>query len=291
MSLQFPAHVTTNLSFYRPHAACFIGDSFLRFSKTDIVPTASPPVDPLHTNKSRPNATIGNHPKARRDFLPLPVLSSASRSHLCASLALGLQNKSQHLSAILFGLVRAGFAGVSDYQAFWLILYFILNLALTLYNKVLLVSFPYPYTLTAVHALFGLAGGTSLRLQNVYQPKSLWGLDYVVLVAFSILYSVNIAVSNASLGLVTVPVRLFPPPVATNALTLQSFTKLSALQHRFSPHSFPGTSSIPLSTGTKFPRWLLLSSGSVCPPTVITTLRLGVSPSHLSAPFWLLSRQ
>jgi drug/metabolite transporter (DMT)-like permease len=34
-------------------------------------------------------------------------------------------------------------------------------------------------------------------------------LDHIVLVAFSILYSVNIAVSNASLGLVTVPVGLF----------------------------------------------------------------------------------
>jgi hypothetical protein len=251
MSFQFPAHVTNNSSFYRPHAACFIGDSFLRFSKTGVIPTALPPVDPLHTIKLRPNSTIGFYPKARHDFLPLPVLSSASRSHLCANLDLGLQKKFQDSSFLLVGLFRAGFAGVSDYQAFWLILYFILNLALTLYNKVLLVSFPYPYTLTAVHALFGLAGGTCLRLRNVYQPKSLWGSDYVVLVAFSILYSVNIAVSNASLGLVTVPVRLFPPPVATYALTLQSFTRLFALQHHFSPHSFPGTSSIPVSTVTR----------------------------------------
>ena len=142
------------------------------------------------------------------DFLPLPVLSSSSRS-LCANLALGFQKKSRRSSALLFDLLRAGVAAVSGYQAFWLILYFILNLALTLYNKVLLVTFPYPYTLTAIHALFGLAGGNSLRLRNVYQPKSLWGSDYIVLFVFSVLYSVNIAVSNASLGLVTVPVSLF----------------------------------------------------------------------------------
>jgi hypothetical protein len=167
MSLQFPAHVTTKPTLYRPHTACFIGDSFLCFSKADVIPIASPPVDPLHTTRSRPNSTISNHPKARHDFLPLPVLSSASRSHLCANLALGLQKKLQYSSALLSGLVRAGVAGVSDYQAFWLILYFILNLALTLYNKVLLVSFPYAYTLTDVHALFGRSCGTSLRLRNV----------------------------------------------------------------------------------------------------------------------------
>jgi hypothetical protein len=81
-----------------------------------------------------------------------------------------------------------------------------LNLVLTLYNKVLLVSFPCPYTLTAIHALFGLAGSTFLRLRKVYEPRSLCGSDYVVIVTFSILYSVNIAISNASLSLVTVPV-------------------------------------------------------------------------------------
>ncbi|KAI0293906.1 hypothetical protein BC826DRAFT_1013113 [Russula brevipes] len=111
----------------------------------------------------------------------------------------------QSLSALVFRYVRARAAGISNCQAFWLTLYFLLNLTLTLYNKVLLLSFPYPYTLTAIHALFGLAGGTFLRLQNVYQPKSLRSSDHAVLVVFSILYSVNIAISNASLDLVTVP--------------------------------------------------------------------------------------
>ena len=67
----------------------------------------------------------------------------------------------------------------------------------------------YSYTLTSVHALFGLVGGTSLQLQNVYQPKSLRGSLHIVLVAFSNQYSVNIAISNASLGFVTMPVSLF----------------------------------------------------------------------------------
>lgn len=210
MSPQSPTHITIKPSFCRPQAACFFGDSFLCFSKADdIISTALPPVNPPHATRSRLKSTIKTDAKARYDFLPLPVLSPSSRSHLCVTLAVGLQKQVYHSSTLLFGLFRVGVAGVSDYQAFWLILYFILSLALTLYNKVLLVSFPYPYTLTAVHALFGLVGGTSLRLRNVYQPTSLWGLDHIVLVAFSILYSVNIAVSNASLGLVTVPVGLF----------------------------------------------------------------------------------
>ncbi|KAH9027448.1 TPT-domain-containing protein [Lactarius hengduanensis] len=98
----------------------------------------------------------------------------------------------------MFRSARAGVADIATYQAFWLGSYFILNLVLTLYNKILLVSFPYPYTLTAVHAIFGLVGGTCLRLQKVYQPKSLWGSDYVLLLAFSLLYSINIAVVRAT---------------------------------------------------------------------------------------------
>ncbi|KAI0249795.1 triose-phosphate transporter family-domain-containing protein [Lactifluus subvellereus] len=138
-------------------------------------------------------------------FLPLPALSS-SRSHLCCpNLALAVLEELRYLSALAFRSGRAGIAGISDYRAFWLVSYFVLNLALTLYNKVLLVSFPYPYTLTATHALFGLVGGTCLRLRAVYRPKSLWGSDYILLVAFSFLYSINIAISNASLDLVTVP--------------------------------------------------------------------------------------
>ena len=40
----------------------------------------------------------------------------------------------------------------------WLLLYFGFNLALTLFNKIILVQFPFPYTLTAVHAFWGTIG-------------------------------------------------------------------------------------------------------------------------------------
>lgn len=91
-------------------------------------------------------------------------------------------------------------------RAFWLSLYFAFNLSLTLYNKGVLVRFPFPYTLTAVHALFGSLGGCILRRRKVYTPAHLTIKNYAILAAFSILYAVNIAVSNISLQLVTIPV-------------------------------------------------------------------------------------
>jgi len=221
MSPQFPTHVATKPLLYRSQAACLSRDVFLRLSEVDGVPIpiVSPAVIPLHTTRSRPNATIGSLSKTARNFLPLPVLSSSSRTHFCPNLAFQVRKGFWHGSGLVVRFVCAGLAGVSNYQAFWLTLYFILNLALTLYNKALLISFPYPYTLTAVHSFFGLAGGTCLRLRNVYQPRSLWGSDHVVLVAFSFLYSVNIAISNASLDLVTVPVSRLPLPFIACRLT------------------------------------------------------------------------
>jgi hypothetical protein len=112
-----------------------------------------------------------------------------------------------------------------DLSALWLALYFVLNLSLTLYNKSVLIHFPFPYTLTALHALCGTLGASILlRLQGPgpgatgTTRKSPWSFSYkvtpdlsageiIVLLLFSMLYTTNIVVSNASLRLVTVPVR------------------------------------------------------------------------------------
>jgi hypothetical protein len=250
MSPQVPIHLIAGPSFYSPQAACLTGtrDALLHFSKADAMPTV---VDSLHMTSSlfRPKSTKRN--LSGHDILPLPILCSSSRPRLFADLALRIQKELRNSSAFVFPFICAGFASVSEYQAFWLTLYFGLNLALTLYNKVLLVSFPYPYTLTAIHALFGLAGGTYLRLRNVYQPKSLCGSDHAVLVAFSILYSVNIAISNASLDLVSVPVSQPSASVTAYSLTSESSIRLFVLQHHSLRHSSLGAFSIPISTVIK----------------------------------------
>lgn len=114
---------------------------------------------------------------------------------------------------------------LADSPTTWLGLYFVLNLSLTLYNKSILIGFPFPYTLTAVHALCG-AIGTFLWLRQISSSSasaitsnpsklleyshhdwpSLSGGQLFVLLLFSFLYTINIVVSNASLKLVTVPV-------------------------------------------------------------------------------------
>lgn len=91
-------------------------------------------------------------------------------------------------------------------QPFWIVLYFFFNLGLTLYNKAVLIHFPYGYALTALHALCGSIGGFTLLRLGVYVPKKLSHSDNMALLAFSLLYSINIAVSNLSLQLVTIPV-------------------------------------------------------------------------------------
>jgi hypothetical protein len=115
-----------------------------------------------------------------------------------------------------------------DSPSLWLALYFVLNLSLTLYNKSVLIHFPFPYTLTALHALCGTIGASIvLRLQGPdlggstlmggTTQKSSWSFfhkitpdlslgESIVLLFFSMLYTINIVVSNASLRLVTVPV-------------------------------------------------------------------------------------
>lgn len=95
---------------------------------------------------------------------------------------------------------------LQESRTFWLSLYFCFNLSLTLYNKSVLVRFPFPYTLTAIHALFGTIGGTALVRCGVYVPVKLKPSETAVLAAFSVLYAFNIVVSNASLQLVTVAV-------------------------------------------------------------------------------------
>ncbi|KAJ7672574.1 triose-phosphate transporter family-domain-containing protein [Mycena polygramma] len=84
-------------------------------------------------------------------------------------------------------------------------MYFCFNLGLTLYNKGVLVSFPFPYTLSALHALFGTIGGSILAKQGSFVPSRPDFWETIGLVAFSVLYAINIVVSNVSLQLVTVP--------------------------------------------------------------------------------------
>jgi len=128
-----------------------------------------------------------------------------------------------------------------DSPLLWLALYFTFNLTLTLYNKSVLIHFPFPYTLTALHALCGTIGsfilirmdpsttrsgaGSTLASVSHYSPMpDLNAKELLVLFLFSILYTLNIVVSNASLRLVTVPVsHMSPGSIFTDRLSAQKF--------------------------------------------------------------------
>ncbi|KAL8959228.1 MAG: hypothetical protein Q9193_003873 [Seirophora villosa] len=86
-----------------------------------------------------------------------------------------------------------------------LLIYFMFNLGLTLYNKAAMIMFPFPFLLTALHAASGMAGTQLLLARSVFTLKNLSSRDTALLSAFSILYTANIAVSNASLAMVTIP--------------------------------------------------------------------------------------
>ncbi|KAL8732635.1 MAG: hypothetical protein Q9166_002610 [cf. Caloplaca sp. 2 TL-2023] len=86
-----------------------------------------------------------------------------------------------------------------------LLIYFAFNLGLTLYNKAVMIKFPFPFMLTALHAASGMVGTQILLSRGIFTLKNLTGRDTAMLSAFSILYTANIAVSNVSLAMVTVP--------------------------------------------------------------------------------------
>ncbi|KAI8366703.1 TPT-domain-containing protein [Radiomyces spectabilis] len=86
----------------------------------------------------------------------------------------------------------------------WLGLYFILNLSLTLYNKAILLGFRYPWTLTAIHTLCGSIGCYLLYIFGFFVPATLGRNENMVMLMFSVLYTINIAISNVSLNLVSV---------------------------------------------------------------------------------------
>ncbi|KAG2159415.1 triose-phosphate transporter family-domain-containing protein [Suillus bovinus] len=139
-----------------------------------------------------------------QNFLPPPVVSSSNRIPIHDTPS-DYDNFTTEKYTPLLGTSSSPSSSTRRSLAFWLILYFCFNLGLTLYNKTVLVHFPFPYTLTALHAFCGTVGGLILLKNATFVPAELTVADNWALVAFSVLYTINIAVSNVSLHMVTVP--------------------------------------------------------------------------------------
>ncbi|KAJ3143770.1 UAA transporter, partial [Irineochytrium annulatum] len=96
-----------------------------------------------------------------------------------------------------------------DSPTFLVGIYFLLNLSITLYNKIILklFHFQFPWLLTAIHATISCIGATILvhGLRVVPAARIAKRRDVMIIFLFSFLYTVNIAVSNVSLNLVSLP--------------------------------------------------------------------------------------
>ncbi|KAG9601539.1 TPT-domain-containing protein, partial [Aureobasidium melanogenum] len=99
-------------------------------------------------------------------------------------------------------------------------LYFLMNLGLTLYNKAVLGKFNFPWLLTTFHTTSAALGCWAIMIVAPEQLKlsHVGRREQMVLAAFSMLFTVNIAISNVSLAMVSVPFHQIvrsTTPVAT----------------------------------------------------------------------------
>ncbi|TQV96858.1 Drp1p [Cordyceps javanica] len=87
----------------------------------------------------------------------------------------------------------------------WLGTYFLLSLLLTIYNKLVLGVFKFPWLLTFLHTSISALGTYGMLQMGYFKLSRLGYRENLALVAFSALFTVNIAVSNLSLAMVSVP--------------------------------------------------------------------------------------
>ncbi|KAH9913757.1 triose-phosphate transporter family-domain-containing protein [Fomitopsis serialis] len=209
------------------------GPTSVVFQPLDALPSSSdkPYGSPRHRPGFSHSTSLGS------SIPPSPILTDVGSAPALPVLSPYATESSKRLT--LRRTKRSQFFTLPQFvetQAFWLVLYFTFNLGLTLYNKLVLVHFPFPYTLTALHALCGTLGGLTLRRRGTYVPAKLSARSSAALAAFGVLYAVNIAVSNVSLQMVTIPfhqVVRAATPIFTTALSMllfgTQFTRLKIL--------------------------------------------------------------
>lgn len=87
----------------------------------------------------------------------------------------------------------------------WITYYFLANLGLTIHNKWVLnkLHFDFPWLLTATHIGISGIGAAIAMWYSGLTLSSIHSRELLVLVLFSLLYTINIAISNVSLNYVT----------------------------------------------------------------------------------------
>ncbi|KAI7327427.1 TPT-domain-containing protein [Hortaea werneckii] len=85
--------------------------------------------------------------------------------------------------------------------------WFFFNLALTISNKAVLGKAKFPWLLTTLHASATSIGCFGLMGLGMVKLTALSTRENLILLAFSVLFTVNIAISNVSLAMVSVPLH------------------------------------------------------------------------------------
>lgn len=154
------------------------------------------------------SSTIGMGPAPGRGFYKhkvIPSLTSGVPPVLAGARPKGWPSTTPTTANATGSSTTASRAKWDTPQA-WIVYYFVANLSLTLYNKLLMNRFPFAWSLTAIHALSGCIGAQICLSRGFFVQQRLTTRENLILISFSSLYTVNIAVSNLSLNLVTVPV-------------------------------------------------------------------------------------
>lgn len=116
-----------------------------------------------------------------------------------------VEAQSQHTRAQSTATIAPEYQIPTSTKYLYLALYFGLNLTLTLYNKAVLGKFAFPWLLTTLHTTSASLGCYILMLRGHFKLSKLTTREHLVLISFSFLFTVNIAISNVSLAMVSVP--------------------------------------------------------------------------------------
>ncbi|CAD6564941.1 MAG: UAA transporter [Alectoria sarmentosa] len=116
-----------------------------------------------------------------------------------------VEAQTRHLRTQSTGTIAPEYQIPTSTKYLYLALYFGLNLTLTLYNKAVLGKFAFPWLLTTLHTTSASLGCYILMLRGHFKMSKLTTRENLVLISFSFLFTVNIAISNVSLAMVSVP--------------------------------------------------------------------------------------
>ncbi|KAK4046984.1 hypothetical protein OIV83_005670 [Microbotryomycetes sp. JL201] len=181
-----------------------------RLSDYANVPSPTSPLARQEHSAIQFGPSTGSHappPQQQNGHTSQPFMASKGKRELTHAAAEGSVSLEKGLPR---GLAQADGRTASVMDKFdtptaWLIMYFAFNLGLTLYNKLVLQGFPFAWTLTAIQMLGGTLGTQVALARGFFTQARLTTREGMIMIAFSVLYTVNIAVSNLSLGLVSVP--------------------------------------------------------------------------------------